>query len=124
MNGIFSELAKKKWFVPFLIFIILIIALPSLGKSENTVETAQSIEERLAILCNSVKGVSDAEVMITYETAAVSTFWERTDATQTILGVAVVCKGGDDPVIKLVLYELIRSLFSLPSTKISVSGRG
>lgn len=124
MSGLFSELAKKKWFVPLLLFLILLIALPSLGKSEKTVETELSTEERLAALCNSVKGVSDAEVMITYETTATSTFLGRTDTGQNILGVAVVCNGGDDPTVKLALYELIRSLFSLPTTQISVSGRG
>ena len=124
MSGLFSELAKKKWFVPLLLFLILLIALPSLGKSEKTVETELSTEERLAALCNSVKGVSDAEVMITYETTATSTFLGRTDTGQNILGVAVVCSGGDDPTVKLALYELIRSLFSLPTTQISVSGRG
>ena len=124
MSGLFSELAKKKWFVPLLLFLILLIALPSLGKSEKTVETELSTEERLAALCNSVKGVSDAVVMITYETTATSTFLGRTDTGQNILGVAVVCNGGDDPTVKLALYELIRSLFSLPTTQISVSGRG
>lgn len=124
MSGLFSDLAKKKWFVPLLLFVIFLIALSSLGKRETTVETALSTEERLAALCNSVKGVSDAEVMITYETTATETFLGRTDTGQSILGVAVVCNGGDDPAIQVVLHELIRSLFSLPSTKISVSGRG
>lgn len=125
MSGLFSDLAKKKWFVPLLLFLIFLIALSSLGKREKAVETALSTEERLAALCNSVKGVSDAEVMITYETTtATSTFLGRTDTGQSILGVAVVCNGGDDPAIQVVLHELIRSLFSLPSTKISVSGRG
>lgn len=124
MSGLFSDLAKKKWFVPLLLFLIFLIALSSLGKREKTVETELSTEERLAALCNSVKGVSDAEVMITYETTATATFFGRTDTGQNILGVAVVCNGGDDPAIQVVLHELIRSLFSLPSTKISVSGRG
>ena len=124
MSGLFSDLAKKKWFVPLLLFLIFLIALSSLGKREKAVETDLSTEERLAALCNSVKGVSDAEVMITYETTATATFLGRTDTGQSILGVAVVCNGGDDPAIQVVLHELIRSLFSLPSTKISVSGRG
>mgnify|MGYP006863359294 CR=1 FL=1 len=124
MSGLLSEMAKKKWFVPLLLFLILLIALSSLGKSQKTVETELTTEERLAALCNSVRGVTEAEVMITYETTATSTFLGRTDTGQNILGVAVVCSGGDDPAVQLALYEIIHSLFSLPATQISVSGRG
>ena len=74
-------------------------------------------------MCNLVKGVSDARVMITYEQGAtVSTFgYEKGE--ERISGVAIACNGGDDPEIKLALYELVDALFNIKSTRITVSPR-
>ena len=58
MSAPFGSLAQKKWFVPLLLLLILGIALSSLfGGKSDAAPTAQTEEERLAALCNSVDGV-------------------------------------------------------------------
>ena len=116
-----SALAKKKWFVPAVIFILLVIALSSFADGgENNADI--STEKRLEEMCNSIRGVSNAKVMITYEPKSVSTFGNYGDEAR-ILGVAVVCDGGERPDTKLALYEMIEALFNVRSTRITVSGR-
>lgn len=116
-----STLAKKKWFVPLVIFILLIIALSSLVDSDEG-KTETSTERKLEEMCNSVRGVSNAKVMITYEPKSVSAFGGY-GGEERILGVAVVCDGGENSEIQLVLYEMIEVLFNVKSTRITVSGR-
>ena len=116
-----NTLAKKKWFVPLVILILMIIALSSFAdgsESDNNIST----EKRLEDMCNSVRGVSNAKVMITYEPKSVSAFGGY-GGEEKILGVAVVCDGGESPQVQLALYEMIEALFNVKSTRITVSGR-
>ena len=121
MSALFGSLAQKKWFVPLLLLLILGIALSSLfGGKSDAAPTAQTEEE----LCNSVDGVSEARVMITYEAVYVSSILGKGSEGQKICGIAVVCRGGSDPAVQLRLHSMLESLYALPSTRISVSGSG
>lgn len=121
----FAVLAQKKWFVPLLLFLILLIALSSLfGSHSDETATGLTEEERLAALCNAVDGVADAQVMITYEAVYASSILGKSNEGQKICGIAVVCRGGSDPVVQLALHNMLESLYALPSTRISVSGSG
>lgn len=125
MSALFDSLAQKKWFVPLLLLLILGIALSSLfGGKSDAAPTAQTEEERLAALCNSVDGVSEARVMITYEAVYASSILGKGSEGQKICGIAVVCRGGSDPAVQLRLHSMLESLYALPSTRISVSGSG
>lgn len=125
MNAVFLSLANKRWFVPLIIFLMLIITLTSLADaSENESNNSPtSLEERLEALCNTVHGVKNAKVMITYDQEAIPTWAGNTTASERILGVAVICDGGDDPDVRLSLYTIIQSLFDITSTRITVSKR-
>ena len=73
-------------------------------------------------MCNLVKGVSNAKVMITYEPAAAAAFgYDRGE--EKISGIAIACDGGENPAVKLALYELVDALFDIKSTRITVSPR-
>ena len=125
MNTAILTLAKKKWFVPLVIFLMLIIALSALedsGTNSGTTKEA-SVSEELESLCNSVAGVRNAKVMITYEAETVSVFYSGSSAPRKIIGIAVVCDGGNDPAVQLSLHRLIRSLFDVSSTRITVTQR-
>lgn len=126
-----EKLAEKKWFLPLTLFLMLLIVLSSLsGRSseavQNTVQTEnRTVEEQVEALCNSVRGVSNAKVMISYASVgAAAGFGQSSAGTQEILAVALVCDGGSDPNVRLALYELLGTLFQIPSTRISISGRG
>ena len=119
MNGI----AKKKWFVPLIIIILAAIATSSLLEKDyaNNSETL-STEQKLEEMCNLIKGVSNAKVMITYEKQAVEAFgYDKGE--EKISGIAIACNGGEDPTVKLALYELVEALFNIKSTRITVSQR-
>lgn len=124
MSASLAALAQKKWFVPLLLFLILLIALSSLFGGREAVQTAATEEERLAALCNSVAGVSEARVMITYEAVYAASILGKSSEGQKICGIAVVCRGGADPMVQLRLHSMLESLYALPSTRISVSGSG
>lgn len=116
-----NRIAEKKWFVPFIIFIFVILLVFSL--SDKRVENNDlSIESSLEDICNSVSGVKNAKVMITYESIEASTFMSNAE-NKRIQGVVVVCDGGDNPDIQLRLQEIIRSLFGISSTRITISER-
>ena len=116
-------LVNKKWFVPAVLLILAVIALSSLfeGDSEQANVTLTT-EQRLEEMCNLVKGVSNAKVMITYEATTVSTFGYG-KGEERISGIAIACDGGDNPSVKLALYELVNALFDIKSTRITVSPR-
>ena len=125
MSAPLTALAQKKWFVPLLLFLILLIALSSLfGGREAAAQSAVTEEERLAALCNSVAGVTEARVMITYEAVYAASILGKSSEEQKICGIAVVCRGGADPTVQLRLHSMLESLYALPSTRISVSGSG
>ena len=115
-------LAGKKWFVPLVLLLLAIIALSAFSEGQ-TGETSLSTEERLKNMCNLVKGVSNAEVMIFYEPVAAASFMEKTSSKEKISGIAIVCDGADKPEVQLALYELVNSLFDIKSTRITVSDR-
>ena len=118
MSASLTALAQKKWFVPLLLFLILLIALSSLfGGRETAAQSAVTEEERLAALCNSVAGV-------TYEAVYAASILGKSSEGQKICGIAVVCRGGADPTVQLRLHSMLESLYALPSTRISVSGSG
>ena len=125
MNSVVGTLAKKKWFVPLVLFLMLVIALTSFADfSPKTGETSvTSTEEQLEALCNAVKGVRNAKVMITYEAVAVSGWNSSTGTQEKILGIAVVCDGGDDPNIQLTLNNMIKALFDISTARITISQR-
>lgn len=125
MSGQLAELAHKKWFVPLLLSSIFLIALSALlGGTADAVQTAETEEERLASLCNAVEGVSEVRVMITYEAVEAASILGKSEERQRICGIAVVCRGGNDPSVQLALHRMLESLYALPSTRISVSGSG
>ncbi len=124
MSASLATLAQKKWFVPLLLFLILLIALSSLFGGREAAQTAATEEERLAALCNSVAGVSEARVMITYEAVYAASILGKSSEGRKICGIAVVCRGGADPMVQLRLHSMLESLYALPSTRISVSGSG
>ena len=117
----FIELAKRKWFVPLIIFVLLITVCTSFADAKKTNVSSKTAEEQLEAICTAVTGGEKATVMVTYESVFEQNYWYSEKNTEKkISGVAIVCNGGDNPNIRLKLHEIISSLFGLPSTRISV----
>lgn len=101
-----------------------------------------SIEADLTHLCKSVSGVGSAEVMVTlgsgrrivYTTDAKGDpatvgsgsgqqALYRTVQPPTVVGVGVVCRGGNDPRIQRTLTDLISTTLDIPSNRVFVTGK-
>jgi len=123
MKQTLKKIARHKMFVPIVILILILIAFSSFledKKGSNTVSL--NVERQLEEICNSIEGVNNAKVMITYENALETSFFENKNPSK-ILGIAIVCEGGGDPKTQLKLYEMIKALFGIPATRITVSER-
>lgn len=121
MNFSIQELAQKKWFVPIIIIIIIGIAVSAFSPVEKG-DSSENDSTKLKNLCIAITGTTNVNVMITYEDAVQTSFWSTETQAKRVSGVAVICDGGDNSDIKLKIYEVIKSLFGIPSTRISVSG--
>lgn len=98
------------------------------GKVEDdripTPAVKRSLEKELAELIGEVEGVDRVKVSLTLESGN-EYVWENGKNTLVLAGrvrgVAVVCIGGNDPVIKGRIIELVCALFDLPLRAVSVS---
>ena len=109
------------------------------------------LDDKLTELISSIDGVGKCKVMITLKNTTESVFAKNTQNNQSessysqndeyviydgengnspillkeifpqIEGVAVVCSGGDNIVIKEKIIQCVSSLFNIPSNRISVS---
>lgn len=124
MNTYIKKLAESKWFVPCIIFVLLLLALSSLIEdSDKEDDLSPTTEKQLEEMCNAVEGVKNAKVMITYEAVEAASFFENSDKIRRIQGIAIVCEGGSDPNVQLKLHCMLKALFGVSSTQITVSER-
>ena len=99
-------------------------------------EYTRKIEIKLENLINEIDGVSNAKVMIMLKSGFIYAINSNTDKTDTsfknndlnsndylpeIEGVAIVCDGGNNAVVKEKITELICSVLGLYSTHIYVT---
>ncbi len=120
MSFSLKTLADKKWFVPVIFFLLLIIVISSWRNESNNISEATT-EERLKEICMAVCGSENVSVMIFYEDSVSVSAWQN-NTEKKIAGVAVVCEGGEDLDIQLKIYEVIKSLFGIPMSRITVTG--
>ncbi len=88
---------------------IILLVIAASGSGGEAFDGASLIEAKLARLCERVDGVSEV-------TVAASLDGDR------LLGVGIVCVGGDDPRIRRELTELIAVACDIGSNKIFITG--
>ena len=119
------------------------------ASEESPYETAadlaayqKALESELEALCESVAGVSQADVMVTLgsgrrvvyatdHTGAVETTGTgsakepiyRTVQPPTVEGVGVVCKGGDNPHLQKALTDLISTTLGITTNRVCIAGK-
>lgn len=117
-----KKLAENKFFVPIIILTLVLMVISSLIDNKEC-KNEETVEEKLEAMCNTIYGVRNAKVMITYEATPVSSMFENNAKTTKIQGVAISCEGGGNPNVQLSLYNMLKALFGLSSTQITVSER-
>ena len=88
-------------------------------------EYIAKLESRAASLISKIEGVDDVSIFLTLDVGAqVSYNGSNVSSTKApvVRGVAVVCRGGDSPVIAQKITELLCALFDLSANHIYVSG--
>lgn len=132
-----------------IIGILLIIFGSMAGNSKNDVQVEATdvsfytayLEGRVAELCKSVDGITEATVFLTLDCSGEYVYSKDSSSDYIILsgsdgeeavrlceiyprvrGVAVVCTGGELPRIREIVTELLSASLDLPSSKIKVAG--
>lgn len=104
------------------------------GKEEQ--ELAQSsmsaeaygdeLEKELKTIVSRVSGVGRCEILLTMENSVEYVYLSNGDTKTksiepTVRGVAVVCDGGDDPVTKERILDVVTKALDIPSSRVSVT---
>ena len=112
-----------------LIGVFLLIYASSGAKNEsadvqNDLESyGTALEARLEALCSQIEGVGRAEVMLTFESGALSEYKGSTQigtSPPKVLGVTVLCTGGGDAEIRAELTGMLSALLGVGASRISV----
>ena len=110
---------KSIWKIALLLFVGLVLVLVGTQGSsvKESTKDAEDESQRLAALCEAVKGVGECRVMITY--SSVSSGYKAT--TQRVESVCVVCEGADKIEVRRSLVELLSSLYGIGTNRIYIA---
>ena len=118
-GGFFDFLKKRGGLIKAILVIalgVLLIALASGGNEESTGsndELAESVRE----FCESVEGVGECRVIITYTTVGDSYY---SSSSKKVYAVAISCKGARSTSVRAELTELVSSMFGIGANRVSV----
>ncbi len=115
-----------------LLGIFLVIISSAMGRggeavSESKAETLDEYKERLEgeieSLCTNVAGVGECRVFITFERGAQNSYKGNT-VTETrppkVLGVTVICRGGESDSVKRELSDMLCALFDVGYNRVAI----
>ena len=126
----FKENKRARLFLLLIIIGILLILISSAdadrGK-EKSVESLdqyrQRLESELSEICSDVEGVGRCRVFVTFERGSQSVY-KGSALLETkpprVLGVTVVCRGGDSDYVRRELVTMLSALFDIGTNRIAV----
>ena len=83
----------------------------------------EALEKRLDAMCEQVKGVGDARVMVTFESGAQVEYSgsnESLTRPPRVQGVSVLCTGGADASVRASLTEMLSALLGIGASRICI----
>ena len=123
------------------------------GEEKKTAETdalqayVEGLEHKIAQMAEAMAGVSDASVLVTLECSEETVFAEEKtvhgkesystsylltagsepvavrEITPRIRGIAVVCRGGEEPEVQLALIAMLTAAFDLSASRVFVGAK-
>ena len=147
-ESLVNFIRQKKPLIIFIVIAFFGVLLILYGSQEQTKKDNKTVsdstyvadlENKLIEIINNVSGVSDPNVMITLESGNEYVYAsDDTEVSQKhvivdnglvcvtekypkIKGVAIVCKGGEDPVIKTKITELVCSVLGIYSSNVYIT---
>lgn len=132
-NGVFTYLRSHKsaWLFALLFAagaLLLVLGGGTFAKKEEPALSAEEkLEAEIEALVESVAGVGEAKILITYEEGE-SVSYKGTAVSATTppkaLAVSVVCDGGDDERVRAALVSMLSSLLGIGANRVSVLKKG
>ena len=89
-------------------------------------EHERRLELKLERAVSAVEGVGELTIVVTLDSLSETVYSDRGTQIKTIItpkvrGVAIICEGGDDYVVKQKIVEIVSRVLGINSTKISVA---
>ncbi len=131
VNKIIEAFKGKKKIALILILVslgLMLIAISSIdsgGEADpsDLSEYKEALEKRLEKLCSEVDGVGKCTVMVTFSRGEENTY-KGSQLTETkppqVLGVTVVCDGGDSAQVKARLSQMLCALFDIGANRVAI----
>ena len=118
LKGRFLPIFTKRGIFPIVLCFALGILLVFLGTESDTEEVyAVSTEESISDFCSAIEGVGECRVLLSYERVGAS--WGN-DGREVIVGIVVVCEGGNSDSVRRRLTEALSSLYGIGTNRIRV----
>ena len=140
----FRALMKNPKAVKLIIYAVLaLIVLVFLSeifsddaKSKNTTSAESEtnsfsnyesqLEKELERAISAINGVGELTIMVTLDSLSETVFAEKGTGVKTVImpkvrGVAIICEGGDDIIVKQKIVELVSRVLGISTTRISVT---
>ena len=114
----------------------------AVGDAEELEDYKDALEKRIGKLCDAVSGVSSVEVLVTLESGYRTVYatdkngepakvgsgsgqqaLDRALEPPAVSGVAVVCRGGDQPAVQRKLTDLLSTALGISSNRVCVAGK-
>ncbi|MBQ4071528.1 MAG: hypothetical protein IJD51_03860 [Clostridia bacterium] len=130
LNVIFKD---KKRLVGIILLAVLglLLIISSASSDKGDAQTEQTLDEykrqlegELTDICSSVEGVGKCRVMISFERGAENTYKGSSlvgSKPPKVMGVSIVCSGGDSSQVRSRLCELVSALFGIGANRVSVA---
>ncbi len=111
-----SKRTLLRLLLPALLGIILIAVATGSGE-ENKASSGDELADSVREFCESVEGVGECRVIITYTTVGDSYYQS---ASKKVYAVAISCEGAKRVGVKANLTELVSSMFGIGTNRVSV----
>lgn len=113
-KGFIKYLKEKRDVGKVVLVIALALILIFLGSGSRKTEVSESegIEESLASMCSSIRGVGECSVMVYYGSDQ--------KGEETVESVIVICDGADSSQVRLTLTEMLSSFFGIGANRIRI----
>lgn len=99
------------------------VSSPNESEQAGLSEYKEELEKRLEKLCSEVDGVGRCSVMVTFSRGEENTY-KGSQLTESkpprVLGVTVVCDGGESAAVRARLSQMLCALFDIGANRVAV----
>ena len=117
IKGLFSSPAVLAFLSVLGLGVLLLFLGTGSEKSVVASVAEGGAEQEIAAFCSAIEGVGECRVFVTYEEKSLG-YGRGTE--KTVLGIAVVCTGGDSDSVKERVSRVVSSVYGIGTNRIRV----